>query len=77
MIEHYGFAKNLKYVILDNTSTNDMLINMLANYLNDIDVNWNPIQYYICYFGHIMNLIISIFIYINLKNIFPADDAAG
>ena len=74
-IKHYRFAKNLKYIILNNASTNDILINTLTNCLSNINVNWNSIQYYIYCFGHIMNLIISTFIYINSKDMLPIDDA--
>ena len=54
-----------------------MLANMLASCLSDIDVNWNPIQHCIRCFGHIVNLAVSAFIYIDPKDMPPADDAAG
>ena len=76
-IEHYGFAKSLGYAILDNASTNDTLANTLASRLSDIDVNWDPIQHRIRCFGHIVNLAASAFIYIDPKDMPPADDAAG
>ena len=39
VIKHYRFAKSLRYAILDNASTNDILINTLINCLSDIDMN--------------------------------------
>ena len=51
VIKHYGFTKILGYVILDNTLTNNILVNVLINYLNDIDMDWDLKQYCICCFG--------------------------
>ena len=62
---------------MDNASTNDTLADTLANRLNDIDVDWDPVQHRIRCFGHIVNLAASAFIYIDPKDMPSADDAAG
>ena len=75
VIKHYKFIKTLNYAILNNASTNDILINVLTNYLNNINMDWDLKQHCIYYFKYIMNLIILVFIYINSKNILAANDA--
>ena len=76
-IEHYGFTKSLGYAILDNASTNDTLTDMLASPLSDINVDWDPKQHRLRCFGHVINLAASAFIYIEPKDMLPADEAAG
>ena len=62
---------------MDNVSTNNTLTNVLVSYLSDINMDWDSKQYCIHCFGYIINLIALVFIYIDLKNMFAANNAIG
>ena len=76
--QKYGIEKNLGYMVIDNATSNDTLIDAMELALKEQEIDWDSQQHRMRCFGHIINLSASVFIYGNVKSEdVPAEDASA
>jgi hypothetical protein len=63
IFQDYGIVQKLKFFIGDNISANDKLYRIINSVFEEEKLNWNAIYNRIKYNGHIINLIIKIFLF--------------
>ncbi len=63
VLENYNILNELGTIISDNTTTNDILCQLVDNYFAKQRKIWNTSLCYIHYLGHIINLTINIFLF--------------
>ena len=73
--EFFGILKKLGYLVMDNASSNDTLVETIESEMEERAVQWNAEQHRIRCFGHIVNLAAAAFIYqeVTDENL-PAED---
>jgi hypothetical protein len=83
VLEDYGIIENIGTLIGDNSSTNDMLCYVMANYLRiENQINWNQTHQRIRCMGHILNLVVQAFLFTNnseeqLMELYDKEDESG
>jgi hypothetical protein len=60
----FGLAKKIRYFVSDNATDNDIVIFHLSQYIQQAGGGTlNPGEYGLCYFGHILNLVVNKFLF--------------
>jgi hypothetical protein len=83
VLEDYGIVENIGTLIGNNSTTNDMLCNRMANHLStENQVNWNQTHQRIRCMGHILNLVVQAFLFTDnskeqLMELYDKEDKSG
>lgn len=63
MLQQYNHIHKVGYFTTDNATNNDVALRELATYFEVEDIAFDPISLQICYFGHIINLVVKGFLW--------------
>ena len=67
VLEDYGIWHKIGHVIGDNYGSNDVLCRAIIEFLRGIYISWQSKHYRISFHGHVINLIVQAFLFMDSK----------
>jgi hypothetical protein len=69
VLKDYGIQQKIGSIVCDNHTTNDKLCRIVAKYLEEEGIKWDPIYRRIFCIGHVINLAVQAFLFQNVLEI--------